>query len=184
MSTALERVAEWAVPGLDPDPGPMARLEAVKANENTPSVIFQRVAEGETLREIAKAWQVPVGRFVEWYTTEHADLYETALRARADQLAHEALGIADGADKETVAPAKLQVDTRLKLAGHWDRNRYGGSKDVSGGGIQVFVDRSCGGTVQIEAPGGSKLLVGNISTEPRPVVAEKQEREISGDHNV
>lgn len=107
------------------DAGPMARLEVVVARPENAVVVFQRVCEGETLKEIAKAWGVPVGRFTQWYATEHGDLYDAALRVRADQLAHEALERADGADAETVGPAKLQVDTRLKLAGKWDRARYG-----------------------------------------------------------
>ena len=107
------------------DPGPMARLEAVKADQSTPSVVFQRVCDGETLREIAKAWGLPKGRFVEWFTTEHSALYDRALQVRADELAHETLEIADGASPEDSAPRKLRVDTRLKLAEKWDRQRYG-----------------------------------------------------------
>lgn len=103
----------------------MARLEVVVAQPQTPSVVFQRVAEGESLKEIAKSWQVPVGRFTEWFTTEHAGLYDAALKVRADQLAHEALDTADGADAETVGPSKLQVQTRQWLASRWDRARYG-----------------------------------------------------------
>lgn len=181
-ATTLERVAEWAVPGLDPDPGPMARLEAVKANENTPSVVFQRLTDmdgRETLKDIAKAWQVPVGRFTEWFTTEHSVLYETALRARADQLAHEALGIADSADKETVGPAKLQVDTRLRLAGHWDKNRYGAAKEQAAAGITVLLDPSCGGSVSIEA-GGHVLKIEKRSAEASEKVIQGEQ---IGDHS-
>ena len=103
----------------------MARLEAVVALPETASVVFQRVCDGETLKEIAKAWGLPVGRFTEWVLMKHEGMYDAALKVRADQLAHEALERADGADAESVGPAKLQVDTRLKLAGKWDRGRYG-----------------------------------------------------------
>lgn len=97
----------------------------MKADGGVPGVVFQRLSEGETLRDIGRAWGVPVGGFTRWFSEEHCVLYEAALRVRADQLAHEALACADGADAETVAPARLQVDTRLKLAGKWDRERYG-----------------------------------------------------------
>lgn len=185
MSAATERVAEWTVPCLDPDPGPMARLEAVQAAANTPSVVFQRVAEGETLKDIARAWQIPVGRFTEWFTTEHAALYDAALRVRADQLAHEALERADGADEKTVPTAKLQVDTRLRLAEKWDRQRYGAAKDAGMGGITVVVDRTCQGTVQIEAPGGSKLTIAGSGAEASHAGNQQQaiEGETSGDHD-
>lgn len=127
------------------DHGKMARLESVKADETAPSVVFQRLCEGETLRDIAVAWELPKGRFVEWFTTKHADLYDAALKVRADELAHEVVGIADSATPETTAPKKLQVETRLKIAEKWDRNRYG-SKDSgpAGGGVTVIVNRGAG----------------------------------------
>ena len=171
------------LPVIGRDPGPLARLEHVKLQEATPSVVFQRLCEGETLRDIAKAWQIPVGLFVEWFTTEHLVLFDTALKVRADQLAHEAVAIADeqkeAVDKNgkvfdpEVPRDKLRVDTRLKLAAQWDRARYG-AKDSgpAGGGITVVVDRSCGGTVSIQS-GDSKL-----------VVAGRQERIISNEEGV
>jgi hypothetical protein len=133
------------LPVIGVDPGPLARLEAVKADEMAPNVIFQRLCDGETLKEIARSWELPKGRFAEWFTVKHADLYDAALKVRADELAHETLAIADGAVAETTAPAKLQVDTRLRLAAQWDRSRYG-SKDngPSGGGVTVIVNRSIG----------------------------------------
>lgn len=161
------------------DPGKVARLEAVKADPAAPQVIFHRVADGETLKEIAQEWQIPRGAFVLWFTTKFPELYDAALKARADDLAHEALAIADEQSEvvkengQTYDPDvprdKLRVDTRLKLASQWDRARYG-AKDTgpAGGGITVVVDRSCGGKVEITA-GGSTLTVGGVS----------QEREIS-----
>ena len=141
---------------LAPDPGPIARLEAVVAQEHTPSVVFQRVTDGETLREIAKAWQVPAGLFMEWFTTEYASLYDTALRLRADDLAHDALAVSEGPPRQAVnaegdpllddagqpvivapdvARDKLRVDTKLKLAGKWDRDRYGEKTDIRHSGL-------------------------------------------------
>lgn len=113
------------------DPGPMARLDEVKSDQNAPSVIFHRITEGETLHDIARAWALPKGRFVEWFSTEHADLYDSALKVWADQLAHEALEKADDASPETAKVAKLQVDTRLRIASKWDRHRYGDKQDVN-----------------------------------------------------
>lgn len=97
-------------------------------DENAPSVIFQRLTDGEkpeTLKEIAKAWGIPRGRFVEWFVTEHAGLYDAAQRVLAGQLAEEALEKADDAAPETVGVAKLQVETRLRLASKLDRERFG-----------------------------------------------------------
>ena len=83
------------------------------------------------MRGVAKAVGAPVGRFVEWYTTRHAGLYDTALKVRADALAHEALADAEGATAETVGPSKLRVETKLKVASKWDRARYGDRTDVA-----------------------------------------------------
>lgn len=122
------------------DPGPVARFEAVKLDPLTPSVVFQRVCEGETLREVAKAWGLPRGAFTEWYTTEFAQMYDAALKVRADELAHEALAISDeqalavskqGVEFDPDVPRdKLRVDTRMKLISKWDRKRYGEEQDA------------------------------------------------------
>ena len=140
---------------LAPDPGPISRLEAVVAQEHTPSVVFQRLTDAdrpETLREIAKAWQVPAGRFIEWFTTQHAERYDAALRVRADQLAHKALEVAstqqpgvttktkaDGSievtEEDMLGHRKLYSETMLKLAGKWDRDRYGEKTDIRHSGL-------------------------------------------------
>lgn len=166
-----------AVVVADPDPGPLARLEAVVAAGNTPSVVFQRVCEGETLRDIAKAWQIPVGRFTEWFSTEHSELYDAALKVRADQIANEALSIADeqqavqkkdGSVFDPEVPRDtLRVKTRMQLAEKWDRQRYGSKDGGSGGGVTVVIDRSCGGEVRVgvQDAGGNKAAVQIPSTE-------------------
>ena len=117
------------------DVGPMARLEAVVVDAGTPAVVFQRVSEGETLKGIAKAWGVPVGRFTQWYMTEHGELYDAALKVRADQDATETVEIADGASAEDVQTAKLRVDARKWRSGKWDRERYGEKTEVKHSGL-------------------------------------------------
>lgn len=109
----------------------------VKSEPMTPSIVFQRLSEGESLGEIArdKKWDLPVGRFTEWFTTEYAALYDAALKVRADQLSHERLKIVDAATPETASVAKLQSDTRGHLAGKWDRDRYGEKTDVRHSGL-------------------------------------------------
>ncbi len=103
----------------------MARLEAVKADPLAPSVVFQRLCDEEDLRDIAKAWLVPKGRFVEWFTTEHADLFDAAMKVRAADYAIEAMKAALAATPEDVAVRKLQADVALKLASKFDRARFG-----------------------------------------------------------
>jgi hypothetical protein len=109
-------------------------LEAVKADPSTMGVVVQRLAEGETLKQIAKAWQVPYGRFAEWIVEdrERSEQYSAALKLWGDALAQEMVQIADGAeaDRDAVAKAKLQTDVRMRLASKWARDRYGESTEV------------------------------------------------------
>jgi len=115
----------------------MARLDEVKSDELVPTVVFQRLTaeKPETLREIGRAWGLPVGAFVQWFTTEHAGLYEQALRVLADQDAQEVVAIADGADPASVQVAKLRTEARKWRAGKWDRERYGDKTDVRHTGV-------------------------------------------------
>jgi hypothetical protein len=181
------------LPVIGIDAGPIARLEHVKKQADTPGVVFHRLSNGETLKEIAKAWEVPAGPFVLWFTTTHAELYDAALKVLADEMAHDALEIADeqkeAIDKKgnkydpEVPRDKLRVDTRMRLLEKWDRSRYG-AKDVGvAGGITVVVDRSCGGAVSIQAGASTLTIAGGgvskevevFSTDTRSLPAEKME---------
>lgn len=109
------------------DPGPMARLEDVKRDATAPSEVFRLLTADDpsTLAEVAKAWAVPKGRFVEWFTTTHADLYDAALKVRAADLALDALKASIDATPDDVSVRKLQADVALRLASKFDRARYG-----------------------------------------------------------
>jgi hypothetical protein len=142
------------------DPGPIQRLEACKSDPAFPRVVFQRLTDGEapeTLLQIARALEIPRGLFVEWFSTEHANLYDAALKVRAGEYGEEAVSIADGATPETVAVERLRADTRLKVASKWDRPRYG---DSDGGpkGPMVVIQ-----VAQLRAPervvAGEPLLI-------------------------
>jgi len=63
--------------------------------------------------------------------------YMQALEAYVQAKGLETVGIADGATAEDVAVAKLQVDTRFKLAGKVDRARWGDKVAVDAGGVAV-----------------------------------------------
>lgn len=178
-----------SLPVIGQDPGGIARLEYIVAQPATPHEVFNRLTaeKPETLREIAKAWQIPVGRFVEWFATEHGNLFESALRVRADELANEALSIADEQSEVTkkdgtafdpdVPRDRLRVDTRLKIASLWDRNRYGTGKDA-GGGLSVKIDRSCGGTVAIQA-GDTKVVITSDRPEGRVLEHRAEPEELT-----
>lgn len=109
------------------DPGKIARLEEFKLDPEFPGDVFRRVSEGKRLTAVAKKLRLPKGRFVEWFTTQHGELYDAALKVRAADLALDALDEALAATPEDVAVRRLRADVALKLASKWDRSRYGES---------------------------------------------------------
>jgi hypothetical protein len=118
------------------------RLQLVVDDPMTMEVVIQRVIDGESLRQIARAWKLPVTRFVKWISDDEKRLaeYEGALRIRADELVHEALITAETG--EDVARDKLVIDTGLKVAAMWDKQKYGNEKAVGGAGINIIINRS------------------------------------------
>jgi hypothetical protein len=122
----------------------LQRLDHIKSNPQTMLEVTQRVADGETLKEISKAWEIPFGLFQLWIMTdrERSDMYDGALRARADEEVHNAIKISDDeycreldgsimkdkaglpVFKET-SRSRLQAKTRLSAAVLWDRKRFG-----------------------------------------------------------
>jgi hypothetical protein len=117
-------------------------FEAWRADAMSASELVQRVAEGETLKDICTSMGVAyslVARHVAGTPALNAE-YENALAIWADALAQETLAIADGTEGATeatvVAAAKLRAETRMRLAGKWDRKRYG---ERDAGLVQVNV---------------------------------------------
>lgn len=108
----------------------------------------QRVTDGESLREVSSALNVPHGLFASWIESEptRMDAYKAALRVRADGLLHAALAVAantqagqtikEGPDgvvtttEDMLGHRKLNVDTNLKVAARWDPARFGDSQRV------------------------------------------------------
>lgn len=115
------------------DRGPLARFGALQGDPDAVAKIFQMLTSDvdekvpyRGLADIAKELGVPKGRFIEWFTTEHAGVYDSALKVIAADLAFRAMEAALGAvDKDNTPAAKLVADTALKLAARFDRLRYG-----------------------------------------------------------
>ncbi len=120
----------------------MDRFAAVTTDPQTMEVVGQRVMDGESLKQIAISWQVPVVRFVDWIVNDLAreQQYAAALKVRAEHMVSETIAIADGVDEARVVKDEagkefvlepdtkrdaLRVRTRLTVAGHYDRQRYG-----------------------------------------------------------
>lgn len=113
-ATRSAQGAMGALPLVERDPGPVARLEGVKRDPNALLVICSRVAEGESLKSIAKAWAVPSGGLRLWLFEDDARMtaYRNALVAAGFTEAEEAKEIADDATADDVQVAKLRADVR------------------------------------------------------------------------
>src|SRR3990167_5997418 len=121
------------------NPGPMARLEELTAPGvagETMGMLVQRLTDGKTLKEIATSLEVPYGKLAEWVTEDatRAEQYARASRIWVDGLARETVRIADDTPplKGAAQVAKLQIDTRLRLASKLDRGTYGDQVAISG----------------------------------------------------
>lgn len=115
---------------VERDPGPMVRLEELKSDVGAPAVVFERLTDAAhpmTLPELAKEWRLPRGKFVEWFTTVHRSTYDAALKVLTDAMVFESLRVADDVaeDRDAIAKAKLRIETKLRTAARWDRERYG-----------------------------------------------------------
>jgi hypothetical protein len=105
--------------------------EIDKGSYETVDYIIEHIAEGESLRKICKdkGWRKS---FVARWIAENPEInaqYEAALGLWADSLAQETIEISDDTQTATdgtqVSSATLRVNTRLKLASRWNRQRYG-----------------------------------------------------------
>ncbi len=106
----------------------LQRLEIVKATPNTMDVICQRIAGGETLKDIAKCWGIPYGPFHIWIGSDDSrmKMYRNAQELMADSLLNEVVSIADTIGH--VPDKRLRVQARLKVAEklhptHWQQTR-------------------------------------------------------------
>lgn len=123
--------------------------------------ISTRVAEGESLKDLARAWGVPYGMLARWVADDEARKaqYEIGLALYADAEAMACIQIADTADAETVAVARLQVETRLKLIAKWDKQRYGAQADTGAsgfsGGINIVIEG-------VQSKFGPKAIEGEV----------------------
>ena len=143
----------------------MQRLQVVVDDPMTMEIVIQRVIDGESLKSIARSWQLPITRFIKWISDDEKRLaeYEGALRIRADELVYEAVERAEGVvgpdgELSEVARDKLVIDTNLKVAAMWDKQKYGGEKIIGGAGINIIINRG-GGEITTE---NNNLIVENM----------------------
>jgi hypothetical protein len=112
--------------------------------------ICERIAEGETLRQICRDPRMPHWTTVyDWKANDKAFSlrFAHARELGFDAIAQECFAIADDTDNDTlfgengerantewISRSKLRIETRLKLLAKWDPKRYGERVDVNHGG--------------------------------------------------
>jgi len=118
----------------------LSRLASVTADETTMDVLTTRIAEGERLADIARAWDVPGGKLLAWILVDEqrSCQYLRALEIASHALVAETVGIADASQPETVGVSKLRIETRFRIAAAHAKSLYGESKQ-SGGSQRVTV---------------------------------------------
>jgi len=124
-------------------------------------VISEQILAGKDSRQVAESFGVIPTALWEWMKASAPRMraYRAAQQIRADMLVNDALNDVDTATVDDVAVAKLRADTKLKVAGKWDRETYGDGPQQGGqsGGITVIVDRDS--AMSVAAPDGSVLTV-------------------------
>jgi len=118
----------------------IARYVALIERSDTLDIIGQRVAEGESLIELCKSWDVPHGRVLTWLMADLAryQVYLRALEVHAHTLVGETVGLADAADPTAVGKASLQVNTRFRVAKHHAPALYAEKVEVKHSGTVTF----------------------------------------------
>lgn len=102
---------------------------------------------GQTLTEICKRPGIPTRETVHQYKNaapERQAEFADARQQGLDAMAADCIEIAESCrpDKDAVAKAKLQIDTRLRLAAIWNPKRFGPKAqlaltDADGGPVQI-----------------------------------------------
>lgn len=120
----------------------LQRWAEIVEQPGTEEVLWSRIADGETLQAIAKAWAVPTGRMVRWVLSDpdRTVAYKQAQEAAAHALIAEVVAIADEGDD--TQRDRLRIETRFKVAAAHARDRYG-VQAASGPtqAVQVIVQR-------------------------------------------
>lgn len=105
----------------------LSKFERWKSDERSWEEFFHRVADGETVQEFCASKSIAYSLVAKHIaqTPLLKSQYDTALQLRGDALAQETIEIVDDANAETVSVAKLRAETRFRMAGKLDRERYG-----------------------------------------------------------
>jgi len=115
---------------VEMDAGPLARLMTVMKDATAPDVIVQRLAMGDSLKDVAASWGLPYQRFLAWVAA-NGDLTEQCKRVRelaGVELRFEGMQILDEAspdEKGSVQLAAEQAKYRERLSRDLNKPLFG-----------------------------------------------------------
>ena len=104
---------------------PKLRAAVARIDQVGIDAILHQVAAGTSLRVIAGGLDISRPMLSTYLNQNHREALRQAREHAADALAEQTLDIADQATPDTVAVAKLRVDSRRWIAAKWDREGYG-----------------------------------------------------------
>lgn len=118
----------------------------MKFNQETAAIILERIAGGESLREIAKSEGIPSRPTIYQWLSENAEFADQYARAREDQADTYADEIAAIADDESIPTdsRRVRIDARKWIACKLKPRKYGDKLDhtlasPSGGPVEHSV---------------------------------------------
>lgn len=117
-----------------PNPGPLARLAEITAQPGTMDEIAMRIIDGASLKDIAKAWEVPFGKLFLWIASDdqRKALYWEAKAFGSDAGVDDAQKIADDAEPAEVPKARIRIDIRKWRAERLFKDRYAPRTEQTG----------------------------------------------------
>lgn len=109
------------------------KVAADKKRKQLFDKVCAHIADGKSLRQIAKMKGMPTASTVsEWLNKYDGwpEQYARAKEQQADAIFDECLAIADSADPEDAQVARLRIDTRKWMAGKLRPKKYGDRSTV------------------------------------------------------
>lgn|SRR5574341_260646 len=141
----------------------IAKFQEWIADEENVSAVLDRIAGGMTLHKASVMFGWPYTCLRDFFesTGERKAQYEAARKSWADAVMDEAIELADGCkpNKDDVAKAKLQIETRMNQAGAYHRDRWGQQEGPA---------RGAPVTIQIANLRGGQLEVTTAAALPAP----------------
>jgi len=98
--------------------------------------LIDRISEGETIKDILRSDPrgVTYREMMVWIRIDpdRRNKYEDAIKIRAEGIIDEVIKIADAVDSlEDVARSKTRIDTRLKIAGFDNKERFAPTQTIN-----------------------------------------------------